>query len=146
MRRGDAKATDGEPQRDVARELDRLADKVGGTQSSGADREGRQLADDLSKARELRDRLTDLQRQIEAAGKQGESGKQAESEQARRVGQAGESGKPGESGEQSGQRRGEARRDSGGWPSCSASTWSSCATPASWASSSSRRRRAPAAR
>jgi hypothetical protein len=90
VRRGDAKATGGEQQRAVARELDRLADKVGGTQSTGGDREARQLTDDLSKARELRDRLTDLQRQIETAGKQVEPGKQ------------GEPGKPGESGEQGG--------------------------------------------
>ena len=96
VRRGDAKATAGEQQRAIARELDRLADKVGGTQDSGADREGKQLADDLSKARELRDRLADLQRQIETAGKQGESGKPGESAK------QSEPGKPGESGEQGG--------------------------------------------
>jgi hypothetical protein len=92
VRRGDAKATEGEQQRAVARELDRLADKVGGTQSSGADREGKQLADDLSKARELRDRLADLQRQIETAGKQAESGEPGESEKQDGRGTAGQQG------------------------------------------------------
>ena len=148
VRRGDAKATQGEQQRAVARELDRLADKVGGTQSSGADREGQQLADDLSKARELRDRLADLQRQIEAAGKQGEPGERASG----RVGQAGPrrastaGGKPGRV--RGAGRAGQAgrARDSGVSPTCSASIWSSCATRASSASGSSRPRRAPAER
>ena len=90
VRRGDAKASEGEPQRAVARELDRLADKVGGTQSTGADREGTQLSDDLAKARELRDRLADLQRQIEAAGKQAASG-----EAAPKKGESGRQARPG---------------------------------------------------
>ena len=107
---GDAKAAAGDPQRDVARELDRLADKVGGTQSSGADREGRQLADELSKARELRDRLADLQRQIEAAGKQGESGKPGESGRAGQAGRVGQAGRQGERGARHAGRGGHARR------------------------------------
>ncbi len=102
VRQGDAKATEGEQQRAVARELDRIADKVGGTQSSGGDREGKQLADDLSRARELRDRLADLQRQIETAGKQAEPGKPAESGKQGESSKQGEPGKPGESGEQGG--------------------------------------------
>lgn len=95
VRKGDAKASAGEPQRSVARELDRLADKVGGTQPTGADREGKQLADDLSKARELRDRLADLQRQIETAGKQGPHGEP----DAAKPGEAGTQGKANEGGQ-----------------------------------------------
>ena len=111
VRRGDAKASQGEPQRAVARELDRLADKVGGTQSSGADREGQQLTDDLSKARELRDRLADLQRQIETASKQGGSGEQGK--EGKSGGQGGErkTAGQGESGEQGQRRLADLRRE-----------------------------------
>ncbi|MBK5297316.1 MAG: hypothetical protein JJE40_09165 [Vicinamibacteria bacterium] len=113
VRKGDAKVAGGEPQRAVARELDRLADKVGGTSAPGGDREGKQLADDLSKARELRDRLADLQRQIEAAGKQGESGesgKRGESGKQGERGQQGASGKSGGPGGQGGSGEGGQRR------------------------------------
>jgi hypothetical protein len=49
--------------RDVARSLERLADQVGGT-AGGRDREGQQLSEGLSRTRELRERLAELQRQI----------------------------------------------------------------------------------
>ena len=68
VRRGDAKVSDGESQRAIARQLDQLADAVSGTPAAGQDQEGRQLADDLSKAKQLREHLSDLQRQIEKAG------------------------------------------------------------------------------
>lgn len=70
VRKGDAAANRGERQRELARALDRLADRVGG-QPAGNDREGRQLADDLARARELRERLGDLQQQIDEMSKQG---------------------------------------------------------------------------
>ena len=114
VRKGDAKATTGEPQRTVARELDRLADQVGGTQPTGGDREGRQLTDDLSKARELRDRLTDLQRQIEAAGKQGqrsESGKPGDSGQPGASARQGEAGQQGQSSQRGPRRLAELQRE-----------------------------------
>lgn len=98
VRRGDGRATEGEQQRAVARELDRLADKVGG--APAADREGAQLADDLSKARELRDRLSDLQRQIEAAGKQ--PGTQGQGGESAEPGERSAPGKPGQTGQQDG--------------------------------------------
>jgi hypothetical protein len=102
VRRGDPSATRGEAQRELARELDRLADKVGGTPGAGADAEGRQLAGDLSRARELRERLGDLQRQIEEAARAQQGDKARPGEQAPQ-GRDGEPGKPGESGTQGGQ-------------------------------------------
>jgi len=60
--------------RDVARSLDRLADQVAGT-GGGHDREGQQLSDGLSRTRELRERLAELERQIgEAIGRQKAAG------------------------------------------------------------------------
>ena len=49
--------------RELARSLDRLADRLGGS-TGKADPEGRRLGDDLSRTRELRERLADLQRQM----------------------------------------------------------------------------------
>ena len=78
MRRGDPSAASGGTQREMARALDRMADRMG--QTSGArDQEGQQVADALSRTRELREKLGDLQKQIEAvskqAGEQGSPGK-----------------------------------------------------------------------
>jgi len=77
VRRNDAKVSDGESQRAIARQLDQLADAVSGA-PGGQDREGRQLADDLSKAKQMRERLSDLQRQIDRAKSEAESGKQSD--------------------------------------------------------------------
>ena len=59
----DPRAAHPEQGRDVARSLDRLADQVAGT-GGGRDREGQQLSDGLSRTRELRERLAELERQI----------------------------------------------------------------------------------
>jgi hypothetical protein len=72
----------GETARDLARSLDRLADQVGGAGGATPDRESRQLSDDLSKTRELRERLAELDRQMSdlrrqmppAAGQPGKTG------------------------------------------------------------------------
>ncbi len=55
----------GEPEtgRDIARRLDRAADQVGGS-PAGRNREDERLSDRLSETRELRERLSDLERQI----------------------------------------------------------------------------------
>jgi hypothetical protein len=73
VRRDDPSAADGEQQHAIARQLDRIADRVGGTPGAGQDPEGRQLADDLAKAKALRERLADLQRQIESARAQAQA-------------------------------------------------------------------------
>jgi hypothetical protein len=59
----DPRSAHPEQGRDVARSLDRVADQVAGT-GGGRDREGQQLSDDLSRTRELRERLAELERQI----------------------------------------------------------------------------------
>ncbi len=99
VRRGDAKAMQGDQQRSLARELDRLADSVGGAKSGGSDKEGQQLADELAKTRALRERLGDLQREIESAARKDQPGKQAD---AGKPGDRAASGKEGERGGQDG--------------------------------------------
>jgi hypothetical protein len=70
----DPKSAKPEQGRDVARSLDRLADQVAGT-IGGRDREGQQLSDGLSRTRELRERLAELERQIgEQVGRQKATG------------------------------------------------------------------------
>ena len=59
----DPRSAHPEKGREVARSLDRLADQVAGT-GGGRDREGQQLSDDLSRTRELRERLAELERQV----------------------------------------------------------------------------------
>jgi hypothetical protein len=59
----DPRSTHPEQGRDVARSLDRLADQVAGS-GGGRDREGQQLSDGLSRTRELRERLAELERQV----------------------------------------------------------------------------------
>lgn len=61
--------------RELSRSLDRLADRLGGS-TGKSDPEGRRLADDLSRTRELRERLADLQRQMAELGRQGRPGEQ----------------------------------------------------------------------
>ena len=87
IEQGRAGAARGEPQRELARTLDRLADEVAGT-TSGRDQEGEQLASELSRARELREQLAALERQMQAIARDPEgsetSGRGAEA-QARRL-------------------------------------------------------------
>ncbi|HEX7086702.1 MAG TPA: hypothetical protein VF198_10085 [Vicinamibacterales bacterium] len=70
IRQGNPKA--GDAQRELARALDRLADSVSGT-PGGGDRESQQLAEDLSRTRELRERLEELQRQMKELGRQADA-------------------------------------------------------------------------
>jgi hypothetical protein len=78
VRQGDAEAAAGEPQRALARELDRLADRVGGSTSAQGDREGQEISDELAETRGLRERLGDLQRQIDQARQQAEQSARAQ--------------------------------------------------------------------
>jgi hypothetical protein len=120
VRRGDGPATAGEPQRALARELDKLADRVGAPAAGDGDREARQISDELAETRGLRERLGDLQRQIEqarrraeqAAGDDGRQGQQpsagrqpGRSDQPGEPGQSGESGQPGGAQRPGGERR-----------------------------------------
>lgn len=53
----------GDEQRAIARDLDRVADRVAGT-AANRDQEGQELSENLSRARETRERLAELERQI----------------------------------------------------------------------------------
>jgi hypothetical protein len=88
----------GDAQREIARALDRLADAVAGT-PDGGDRETRQLAEDLSQARELRERLADLQRRMEALGREPDSPAGAEGRRERRQARGEAGGESGEAGD-----------------------------------------------
>jgi hypothetical protein len=104
-------AKQAEAGRELARSLDRLADRLGGS-TGKPDPEGRRLADDLSRTRELRERLADLQRQMAELGRQGNQGEQGQqSSDARRSQQA---GKQSSSGEQEGQSRNPSSAGRGG--------------------------------
>jgi hypothetical protein len=98
VRRGDRAATAGEQQRALARELDKLADRVGGSVAADGDREGREISDELAETRGLRERLNDLQRQIEQARQQSERG----AERGERPGQGRDAAPPGASGQPAG--------------------------------------------
>jgi hypothetical protein len=107
VRRGDRTATAGEQQRALARELDRLADRVGGSVAADGDREARAISDELAETRGLRERLNDLQRQIEQARQQAEPGAERGERpgQGRGAAQPGDSGKPAGDARANGQRR-----------------------------------------
>lgn len=106
VRRGDRTATAGEQQRALARELDKLADRVGGSVSANGDREGREIADELAETRGLRERLNDLQRQIEQARQQAEqAGRGERPGQGRGAAQPDASGEPAGDARANGQRR-----------------------------------------
>ena len=63
LQQGDASATKPDAGQQIARSLDRLAERVGGS-AAGHDREGQELGENLAKARDLRERLAELDRQI----------------------------------------------------------------------------------
>jgi hypothetical protein len=104
-------ATQAEAGRELARSLDRLADRLGGS-TGKADPEGGRLADDLSRTRELRERLADLQRQMAELGRQGNQGEQGQQTSGARRSQ--QAGKPSSSGEQQGQSRSPSSAGRGG--------------------------------
>ncbi len=96
--------------RELARSLDRLADRLSGS-TGKADPEGRRLGDDLSRTRELRERLADLQRQMAELGRQGSPGQGSQQgNDAQRGDARGQTGKAanggsGEGGDQAGRER-----------------------------------------
>ncbi len=108
VRKGDAQASQGERQRELARALERLADRVGGSPAAG-DREQRQVAEDLSRARDLRERLDELQKQMEALGRsqppQGDRQKGDASRQAGQPARDGASGQSAQTGDTPAQRQ-----------------------------------------
>jgi histone H3/H4 len=63
LQQGDPQAARPDAGQQVARSLDRLADRVNGS-AGGRDREGQQLGENLSRARDMRERLAELERQI----------------------------------------------------------------------------------
>jgi hypothetical protein len=82
MRQPDgARGAQGEENRELARALDRIAGQLGEAAGT-ADRETERLSDQLARAGELREQLTDLQRTIEALEReaQGQQGRGPESD------------------------------------------------------------------
>jgi hypothetical protein len=78
-------------QQELARLLDRTADKLGGA-SGARDDESRKLSEQLGRAQELREKLEQMSRAIESAGRQtGRTGGEGSTQKA-----AGESGRTGE--------------------------------------------------
>jgi hypothetical protein len=76
-------------QQDLAREVDKLGDQLA---PSPSDRESERLSGQLDKARELRARIDELMRQVEALGRQNGGGRRAPSDQK----SPGETGRTGE--------------------------------------------------
>lgn len=74
LQQGDVNATKAEAGQQIARSLDRLADRMG-SPAGGHDREGQELGEDLAKARDLRERLAELERQIAEQSQRASSGK-----------------------------------------------------------------------
>jgi hypothetical protein len=74
LQRGDAGATKPDAGQQIARSLDRLAERVGGS-AAGHDREGQELGENLAKTRDLRERLAELERQIAEQSQRSSSAK-----------------------------------------------------------------------
>jgi hypothetical protein len=91
--------------RELARSLDRLADQLAGSVAKG-DREGRQLSDDLSRTRELRERLSELQRQMGELGRDSNAGDNGRAGTRPGGEESGQSGTPRQQGQQAGSRPG----------------------------------------
>jgi hypothetical protein len=75
MRQPGATGTRGEESRDLARALDRIAGELGEAAGT-ADRETEKLSEQLARAGELRDRLNELQRSIDALEQEASQGQQ----------------------------------------------------------------------
>ncbi|MEO8680768.1 MAG: hypothetical protein ABI665_17080, partial [Vicinamibacterales bacterium] len=82
---------------DLARALDKVAERLGAA-TGARDSETERLSEQLSRTQELRDRLGDLQRSMDALAKSGQPSPQASSATAT----PGADGKPGTSGQQGG--------------------------------------------
>jgi hypothetical protein len=106
LRSGGASKNSADAQQEIARTLDRLADRLASAGKPGDD-ESRKLTGQLSRARELRDQLDDLGRQIQQLDQQGsqangtsrgtQSGQSTQGSASAQAGGA-TNGKPGESG------------------------------------------------
>jgi hypothetical protein len=96
-------AEPGQAERDLARSLDRVAERMG----AQGDADGRRLADEMARAREARDRLNDMARRLERL---------EQSERASRGGQESSGQQQGRQGQPQGsdQRGGQQQQGSGG--------------------------------
>jgi hypothetical protein len=83
----------GEPSRELARALDRIAGEMGEAAGT-ADRETERLSDQLARASELRDQLGELQRTIEALEQEAREGQQGGRPASDASGQPGQQGQP----------------------------------------------------
>jgi hypothetical protein len=85
------------PAAELARALDKVADKL--SSASGArDDETQKLSDQRARAQELRDKLAETSREIERMGRAGQQGQTGEAGRAGQAGRSGEPGQPGQSG------------------------------------------------
>jgi hypothetical protein len=97
-------AEPGQAERDLARSLDRVAERMG----AQGDADGRRLAEEMARAREARDRLNDMARRLERL--------EQEDRAARGQNQGQQQGQQGQQGQQqsSGQRGGQQQQQGGG--------------------------------
>lgn len=79
---GAARLAEGE--RQMAADLERLARRLGAPPSGAGEADARRLANDLDEARAARERLADLERQIDDLRRQAESGQRGEGDSAAR--------------------------------------------------------------
>ena len=90
------------PAQELARALDKAADKLGAA-AGARDGESQKLSDQRARAQALRDRLNDTGREIERMARGAQAGRAGEPAKAGEAGKAGQAGKAGPSGGQSGQ-------------------------------------------
>jgi Domain of unknown function (DUF4175) len=100
MRSGGTSKNSADAQQEIARALDRVADRLTSA-GKGGDEESRKLTGQLSRARELRDRLDDLGRQLQQLDQQG-----APANGSSRGAQSGQRGQNGQSASSSAQSSG----------------------------------------
>jgi hypothetical protein len=107
---------------DIARALDRVAERLAST-TAGGDDDSRRMTDQLARAQELRERIETLTREMErldreatarpgGSGRSGGSGRDGQAGQAGQAGRAGQTGQAGREGQagragQPGKRRGQ---------------------------------------
>jgi hypothetical protein len=96
---GKQAAASGKPE-DLARALDKVAERLGAA-TGIRDSETERLSEQLARTQELRDRLSDLQRSMDALAKAGQEG-QPSAQSPSSASQPGSDGKPGSSGQQGG--------------------------------------------
>jgi collagen triple helix repeat protein/uncharacterized protein DUF4175 len=102
-------------EQELARALDRVADRMSSGTAAGQDGESQKLSDQRARAQELRDRLNGTADQLARAGQAGQSGRSGQSGQSGRAGQAGQAGdaNQGTAGGQGGGRGDSARSTAG---------------------------------